>query len=247
MGTNRHPPLSTPRPTITPVTPSLTTARMALIALIALLAGGLVVLVGPAAPAQSESVTQRLSRMTDDLRVARERSRGYQREKFVHWVDADGDGCDTRDEVLRREAVKDPSVGPGCNLDGGEWFSYYDAESVEDSSDLDIDHLVPLAEAWGSGARGWTDGTRQRFANDLGDQRSLVAVTASSNRSKSDRDPAEWLPRTKARCRYVREWVVVKTRWQLRVNGAEKRTVTRLVDRCADRQVTVRLARVVRR
>jgi hypothetical protein len=236
--------MSVGRSTLGRVKPSLTTTR---IALIALLAAGLVVLAGPAAPAGAEAVTQRLSRMTDDLRVGRERARGYDREKFVHWVDADGDGCDTRDEVLRQEAVEDPSVGSGCDLSGGEWFSYYDAERVESSSELDIDHLVPLAEAWGSGARGWTSGTRQRFANDLGDRRSLVAVTASSNRSKSDRDPAEWLPRPKARCRYVREWVVVKTRWQLRVGRAEKRTLTRVVDRCADRQVTVRLARVVRR
>jgi hypothetical protein len=216
-----------------------------------LLVSGLLV-VG-AAPASSgpgaAAVEQRLGRLVRQLDVGRERSRGYDREKFVHWVDADGDSCDTRDEVLRLEAVEDPSVGSGCDLSGGEWFSWYDAEQVTDSSDLDIDHVVALAEAWASGARGWTKGTRQRFANDLGDRRSLTAVTASSNRSKSDSDPAEWLPRKKARCRYVRDWVVVKSRWLLRVDPAEKRTVRRLVRRCGAGDDTVRLqrARVVRR
>jgi hypothetical protein len=206
---------------------------------------------GTAAPAAAEdrAVEKRLGRLVRQLDVGRERSAGYDREKFVHWVDADADGCDTRDEVLRQEAVDDPTVGDGCALSGGEWFSWYDAEDVTDSSDLDIDHVVALAEAWASGARGWTKGTRQRFANDLGDRRSLTAVSASSNRSKSDRDPAEWLPRKKARCRYVRDWVVVKSRWQLRVDQTEKRTVRRLVRGCGSGDDTVRFthARVVRR
>ena len=217
-----------------------------------LLASGLALgTAGPATPAAAEdrAVEKRLGRLVRQLDVGRERRAGYDREKFVHWVDADGDGCDTRDEVLRQEAVDDPTVGAGCSLSGGEWFSWYDAEEVSDSSDLDIDHVVALAEAWASGARGWTRGTRQRFANDLGDRRSLTAVTASSNRSKSDGDPAEWLPRKKARCRYVRDWVVVKSRWRLRVDSAEKRTVRRLVRRCGSGDDTVRFtrARVVRR
>ena len=216
-----------------------------------LLTSGL--LVASSTPVSSTSddvaVEKRLGRVVRQLDVGRERSAGYDREKFVHWIDADGDSCDTRDEVLRQEAVDDPSVGSGCDLSGGEWFSWYDAVEVTDSSDLDIDHVVALAEAWASGARGWTRRTRQRFANDLGDRRSLTAVTASSNRSKSDSDPAEWLPRAKARCRYVRDWVVVKSRWQLRVDLAEKRTVRRLVRRCGTADETVRFqrARVVRR
>jgi hypothetical protein len=218
--------------------------------LLLVVSGLLVVGAAPAASgAGTATVEQRLGRLVRQLDVGRERSAGYDREKFVHWIDADGDSCDTRDEVLRLEAVEDPSVGSGCDLSGGEWFSWYDAEEVTDSSDLDIDHVVALAEAWASGARGWTTGTRQRFANDLGDRRSLTAVTASSNRSKSDSDPAEWLPRKKARCRYVRDWVVVKSRWQLRVDRVEKRTVRRLVRRCGTGDDTVRFerARVVRR
>jgi hypothetical protein len=198
---------------------------------------------GTAAPAAAEdrAVEKRLGRLVRQLDVGRERSAGYDREKFVHWVDADADGCDTRDEVLRQEAVDDPTVGEGCSLSGGEWFSWYDAEDVTDSSDLDIDHVVALAEAWASGARGWTKGTRQRFANDLGDRRSLVAVTASTNRSKSDRDPAEWLP-DRAQCRYVGEWVAVKARWSLTVDRVEKRALVRRASNCRNRVLTIRRA-----
>lgn len=221
-----------------------------LLTLLLLTSGLLVATAAPASPHLDDvTVENRLGRLVRQLDVGRERGGGYDREKFVHWVDADGDSCDTRDEVLRQEAVDDPSVGSGCDLSGGEWYSWYDAEQVTDSSELDIDHVVALAEAWASGARGWTRGTRQRFANDLGDRRSLTAVTASSNRSKSDGDPTEWLPRKKARCRYGRDWVVVKSRWQLRVDPAEKRTVRRLVRRCGTGDNTVRFerARVVRR
>jgi hypothetical protein len=225
----------------------VTHSRLLPLVLCALLTtAGLVLVPGPAAG--QSTVTKRLERLVRQLDVGRERSRGYDREKFVHWTDGDGDGCDTRDEVLLQEAVDDPSVGSGCDLTGGEWFSWYDGEDVSDSSDLDVDHLVPLADAWGSGARGWTRGTRERFANDLGDRRSLTAVTASSNRSKSDSDPAEWLPpRARVHCRYVRDWVAVKTRWQLRVDRHEKRTLRRVVGDCTNTWVRVRLARVVLR
>jgi hypothetical protein len=114
------------------------------------------------------------------------------------------------------EADDPVTVGSGCSLSGGRWFSYYDRVNVYDSSDVDIDHMVPLAEAWDSGARNWATYTRERFANDLDDYRSLVGVTASSNRSKGDRDPVDWMP-TYYKCRYLREWVAVKHRWRLTV------------------------------
>ena len=86
-------------------------------------------------------------------------------------------------------------------------------------SDLDIDHLVPLAEAWDSGARNWTAAQRQAYANDLGDARALVAVTDNVNQAKGDQDPAEWMPPAAgATCRYVGEWAAVKIRWRLTVD-----------------------------
>ena len=163
-------------------------------------------------------------RLLDELPRARERRRGYDREKFADWTDRDGDGCDTRDEVLIREAVQVPVVDPpGCSLSGGRWFSVYDGVTTPDPSSFDIDHLVPLAEAWDAGARRWTAGTRDRFANDLAFGPSLVAVTASSNRSKGDQEPHDWMPpRASHRCTYLARWVAVKWRWRLRVDGTEQ-------------------------
>ena len=134
----------------------------------------------------------------------------------------------------------------GCDLTTGGWRSYYDGEVWTDSSDVDIDHLVPLAEAWDSGARRWTAGTRTRFANDLRDPRPLVAVTDNVNQSKSDQDPAEWMPEL-GRCRYVREWVAVKIRWRLTVNRPEKKALRNQADTCANTFVRVRRAKVVRK
>jgi hypothetical protein len=201
--------------------------------------------VATAPPAEAAVVKKRLVGLVKGLVVAREVRRGYDRDRFDHWVDADRDGCNARYEVLIVEAAVKPDVGPGCTLSGGRWFSYYDGRRTTDPSTFDIDHMVPLAEAWDSGARRWSAGTRKRFANDLADKRSLVAVSASSNRSKSDGSPAEWLPRKAARCRYVREYAAVKTRWRLTVDRPEKRALLRVTRGCRNVMVRVRHAKVV--
>lgn len=100
-----------------------------------------------------------------------------------------------------------------------------------------------LAEAWDSGTRRWTAATRERFANDLVDRRALVAVTASSNRVKSDSDPAEWLPRPADRCRYVRDYVA----WRLTVNRLEKRVLLSTARGCTNTVVRIRPAKIVLR
>ena len=100
------------------------------------------------------------------------------------------------------------------------------------ASDLDIDHLVPLAEAWDSGADGWTSTQRQNFANDL-TRPQLIAVTDNVNQSKSDQDPAEWMPsRTAYTCTYVRAWVQVKYYYDLSVDSAEKSALTSYLASC---------------
>lgn len=207
--------------------------------LVPVVAGLLVALPGTSADA-GQQVRVRLHRAVKHLPVAHETRRGYDRDKFRHWVDANGDCQDTRDEVLAAESKVRVS---GCDIRRGTWVSYYDRVRVHDSSLLDIDHLVPLAEAWDSGARRWNAATRTRYANDLRDPRSLVAVTASANRSKSDQDPAEWMPEY-GRCRYVREWVAVKIRWSLKVDRAEKRALRRRASHCANRVLRVRKAAV---
>jgi hypothetical protein len=177
-----------------------------------------------------------------DLTVATEVRTGYSRDRFQHWIDADGDGCNTRYEVLIAEADDPVSVGSGCTLSGGRWFSYYDRVSWTNPSDIDIDHMVPLAEAWDSGARTWSDATRRDFANDLGDYRSLVGVTDDVNQAKGDKDIAGWLP-TYDKCRYLREFVAVKIRWRLSVDSSEKSAMNSLAGGCSNTTITVTRAR----
>ncbi|QCW51498.1 HNH endonuclease [Nocardioides dongxiaopingii] len=197
-------------------------------------------LVAPAA-ASAEEYSAPLDDAVASLPVATEDRTGYDRDAFEHWVDEDGDGCDTRDEVLIAEADDPVTVGSGCALSGGRWFSYYDGVSQSAAGDLDIDHMVPLAEAWDSGASDWTAAERRSYANDLGDPRSLVGVTAGENRSKSDQDVAEWTP-GRERCRYLKEFVAVKIRWGLSVDGAERSAMSSLAAGCTG-TVTVTLAR----
>jgi len=193
-----------------------------------------------AVPAAADTMSTSLRSAVADLPVAVENRTGYSRDLFRHWIDVDGDGCNARYEVLIAEAVTAPKVSSPCYLSGGRWYSYYDNAYWTDPSDLDIDHFVPLAEAWDSGASAWTSTQRRSFANDLGDDRSLAAATDNVNQSKSDRDPADWLPPySSARCRYITEWVAVKIRWRLTVDTREKSTLTSWADACPDVTVTV--------
>lgn len=191
-------------------------------------------------PALAETYSAPLRTAVANLPVAAEVRTGYDRDLFPHWIDADGDGCNTRNEVLIAEAVTTPSVGSGCSLTGGLWYSYYDNAYWTQPSDLDIDHMVPLAEAWDSGARNWTTSRRRAFANDLNDYRSLVAVTDNVNQAKGDKDPAQWMPPySSARCRYINEWVAVKIRWRLTVDTAEKNALTSWANACPNVTITV--------
>ena len=155
------------------------------------------------------------------LRVEAEHRSGYDRDAvFGGWLYSGG--MSTRERVLAAERLAD-----------GSWHSAYDNVVIADASKLDIDHLVPLAEAWESGGYAWTAATWRRFGNDLDDPRSLIAVTASTNRSKGAGDPADWLPpRTQYRCRYAADWVAVKTRWELSVDRREQAAIETLIDGC---------------
>ncbi|MEU8746514.1 HNH endonuclease family protein [Streptomyces parvulus] len=196
------------------------------------------------APAQAAE-TLSLTEAVAALPIAAESREGYDRDAFRHWnTGADPtDGCNTRAEVLIAEAVEPPTVGPKCRLTGGRWFSYYDQAWVTSPSGLDIDHMGPLAEAWDSGASTWSAKQREAYANDLGADASLVAVTARSNRSKSDQDPATWLPpAAETHCRYIAEWVGTKLRWTLSADPAEVTTLSEVAAGCPEQTVTYELA-----
>lgn len=115
---------------------------------------------------------------------------------------------------------------------GHPWWYYTPADTTT-ASQFDIDHLVPLAEAWNSGASTWAQSTRVDFANGIGDIEELVPVKAGTNRSKGDRDPAEWLPPNAAfRCTYAVRWVSIKVRWGLSADPAEYNTLSDILNAC---------------
>jgi hypothetical protein len=156
---------------------------------------------------------------------------GYDRARFKLWIDSDKNGCDTRAEVLIAEAIVKPKKAAKCKLTGGNWLSSYDGVKYTDASKLDIDHLVPLAEAWRSGAWAWTDQQRMEYANDLEDEWALNAVTASVNRSKGDKDISQWLPKKNV-CAYLGGWVTIKAKFELTVDIAEAKIINKYYQSC---------------
>ena len=172
-----------------------------------------------------------VSASTHELVVAEDKLSGYKRSAFKHWIDADRNGCNTRAEVLIAEAIVKPRIGAKCKLTGGKWLSAFDGKTITNASKLDVDHMVPLAEAWRSGAWKWTFAQRQAFANDLDNSEALIAVTRSTNRSKGDKDPSLWMP-AKDQCVYTQNWISVKVKYSLTADPREVKKLNSLVSTC---------------
>jgi hypothetical protein len=155
---------------------------------------------------------------------------GYSRDRFPHWR-GQGAGCDTRDVVLKRDG-KNVKADADCKITGGSWHSLYDGKDFTDAKSLDIDHIVPLANAWRTGAWDWTDDKRSDFANDL-DRPQLLAVSLTTNRSKGDQDPSDWKPPSQDYwCQYATDWVTVKSYWKLTVTAKEKSALEDMLATC---------------
>jgi hypothetical protein len=137
--------------------------------------------------------------------------------------------CDTREEVLKRDGTG-VTVDSACKPTAGKCV--YDSTYISTSSSIDIDHIVPFAEAWKSGANTWTTAKREKFANNL-QIAQLIAVSASSNRSKGDSDPSHWQPPyASVHCIYAREWIWVKYTYGLSLQSAEKAALQSMLNAC---------------
>ncbi|MEU2714857.1 HNH endonuclease family protein [Streptomyces sp. NPDC007205] len=164
------------------------------------------------------------------LTVATENRTGYSRDKFPTWITISGT-CNTREWILKRDGTN-VVTDSDCKATSGSWYSPYDGATWSSASDVDIDHLVPLAEAWDSGASKWTTAQRQAFANDV-TRPQLLAVTDNVNQAKGDQDPSTWVPSRSAYvCTYVRAWVQVKYYYGLSVDSAEKTALTKDLANC---------------
>lgn len=187
-----------------------------------------------------EQAQRALTRLPPIERVRRD---DYERDAFGSaWADTDGNGCNQRDDVLLRDAVPGTvRVGRqgACEHDvlAGSWRDPYtgaqltfdDLKDPAQAQAIQIDHVVPLAEAWASGASTWTDERRRAFANDLP---GLLAVDGPTNASKSDDDPAAWRPKKEFQCGYAVRWVAIKSRWELAVDDIERDALGEMLDFC---------------
>jgi hypothetical protein len=192
--------------------------------------------------AQATPSTDAARQQLSELRVRPAGSMaGYSRELFPHWSDAqeygwrlpsgthDPSSCDARDAALIRDG-RDEHVGQYCDVVRGRWFDPYGGGTYTDPADIDIDHFVPLANAWRSGASSWTTARRESFANV---PRDLLSVDDGLNQSKGDKGPEAWKPPRKAYwCTYSKKWIGIKHYWKLSITGAEKTALNQMLGTC---------------
>lgn len=160
----------------------------------------------------------------------------YDRADWRHWVDADGDGQDTRQEILLAEANADVPVATnrnGSRVLSGAWDDPYTGLTLTDPGALDVDHMVPLGWAHAHGGAAWSSARKRDYANGLTDPDHLVAVRARENRQKGARGPAGWVPPDEtAHCWYGLAWARITTAWELDLDAADALAIVGLVATC---------------
>jgi hypothetical protein len=197
----------------------------------ALITIGLLASPAEAAPTGIPSKSTAQTYLTALTVAAEANASTYDRDLFPHWITISGT-CNTRETVLKRDGTS-VAVSSACAATSGSWYSPYDGGTWTAASDVDIDHVVPLAEAWRSGASAWTTSRRQSFANDL-TRPQLIAVTDNVNQSKGDKDPSTWQPPVSSyRCTYARMWIGVKYYWSLKLQSAEKTALQSMLNTCS--------------
>ncbi len=210
---------------------------------LALVAVSLLPLLTGAPPASADTTTTTYSAPLQTavraLPVAEENTSPYDRDRdFGDWIDADRDCRNTRHEVLASEGTEVTFSSSGCTVTGGVWHSFYDDMTYTSPDQLQIDHMVPLSEAWDSGAQTWTQARRVAFANDLDVGYALNAIESSLNQAKSDSGPEDWMPPAN-HCRYIEIWTALKHRWQLNVDPTEQAALVRWADACPNALIEV--------
>jgi len=158
----------------------------------------------------------------------------YLRADYGSWIDSDNDCQNTRQEILIRESIIIPTLNEkGCKVISGLWEDKYSGKFFTNPKDLDIDHFVPLAEVDRSGGSKWTKEKKIAYANDLTNQETLIAVSASQNRAKGDKDISDWLPENKNyHCNYVARWIIVKQTWNLTIDEKEQSAIDKILKKC---------------
>lgn len=178
---------------------------------------------------------KKISIYLSEIIIKNEVRKKYDRKSYQHWIDYDKNGCDTRREVLFAESIIPLK---SCKDFIGKWLSIYDNKIITNARELDIDHLVSLAEADRSGGYLWDNERKKRFANDLDFEYSLVAVSATSNREKSDKDSSSFKPKF-GLCEYTYGVIAVKWRWDLTIDKKELFAINENLATCEDKIIKI--------
>ena len=160
----------------------------------------------------------------------------YSREAYKHWIDADGDCQNSRQEVLVRDSNPEALEFRDereCDVSKGEWLDPFTGETLTNPSDIDVDHLVPLGHAHIHGAWNWSEARREEYANYLENDTHLLAVRDAENQQKGEKAPHEYLPPNEAyHCEYVKEWIDIKRMWGLFLTVREAEMTIRKIIEC---------------
>ena len=201
--------------------------------------GLLLTLLPTTAPAAANDALTALNQLEVKGRAAKT---GYSRAQFPHWSDPDRNGCDTRNDTLKRDLTNITyKVGTrDCKVVGGQLLDPFSGKSITFSStksNIDIDHLVALSNAWQTGAAYFDKAKRTQIAND---PLNLLAVDAKLNRQKGDGDAATWLPPAKSfRCEYVAAQIAVKVKYSLWLTAPEKSAMSKVLESCPEQLLPV--------
>ncbi len=190
--------------------------------------------------AAAQDVTSAISVLNKLEVKGRAAKTGYTRAQFPHWSDLNRNGCDTRNEILKRDltALIFKVDTKDCKVISGSLLDPYSGKVIifsSNKSTIDIDHVVALSNAWQTGAAYFDKSKREGIAND---PLNLLAVDYSLNRQKGDGDAATWLPPLKTyRCDYVARQIAVKAKYALWVTAPEKDAITKILDKCVGQKV----------
>lgn len=183
----------------------------------------------PSTPEASAIILKiRVAELSDDIP-------SYDRGQWRHWTDEDRDCQDARQETLIAESIVEVTytTTERCRVESGIWVGPYTGTEVTDPSDLDIDHMVPLANAHRSGGWSWTNDKKSAFANYLAYPGHLIATTARANRSKGGRGPEEWRPPNEGYwCQYALDWIEIKRAWGLTATEEEFNALREMAGTC---------------
>lgn len=182
-------------------------------------------------------------RAYDNLKIGAAEKVSYNRDEWNHWIDVRT--CWTvREQVLARDAQPNTltlvdkngapvtDINQACEITGGTWIDPYSGTTLTNPKDLDIDHMVPLKYAATHGGQQWDSKKKEEYANSL-DTGHLLAVSASENRSKSDKGPSEYIPKNEAyQCAYGTSWAQITTKWGLSVTEADANSIKNLLSKC---------------